>query len=80
MQIIDSVQLDFSDVLIKPRRSSIDSRSKVNIKFLPLKLSLAKANALIADVNRPMIVGGNTKIQVHTNAIGILGNLLPLNI
>ena len=31
MQIIDSVQLDFSDVLIKPRRSSIDSRSKVNI-------------------------------------------------
>ena len=31
MQIVDSVQLDFSDVLIKPRRSSIDSRSKVNI-------------------------------------------------
>jgi GMP reductase len=31
MQIIDSVQLDFSDVLIKPRRSSIDSRSKVDI-------------------------------------------------
>lgn len=31
MQIIDSVQLDFNDVLIKPRRSSIDSRSKVNI-------------------------------------------------
>ena len=31
MQIIDSIQLDFSDVLIKPRRSSIDSRSKVNI-------------------------------------------------
>ena len=32
MQIIDSVQLDFSDVLIKPRRSSIDSRSKVDLK------------------------------------------------
>lgn len=31
MQIIDSIQLDFSDVLIKPRRSSIDSRSKVDI-------------------------------------------------
>ena len=31
MQIIDSIQLDFSDVLIKPRRSSLDSRSKVNI-------------------------------------------------
>ena len=31
MQIIDSEQLDFSDVLIKPRRSSIDSRSKVDI-------------------------------------------------
>ena len=31
MQIVDSVQLDFSDVLIKPRRSSIDSRSKVDI-------------------------------------------------
>ena len=31
MQIINEVQLDFSDVLIKPRRSSIDSRSKVNI-------------------------------------------------
>ncbi len=31
MQIIDNVQLDFSDVLIKPRRSSIDSRSKVDI-------------------------------------------------
>ena len=31
MQIIDSVQLDFSDVLIKPRRTSIDSRSKVDI-------------------------------------------------
>lgn len=31
MQIIDSVQLDFSDVLIKPRRSEIDSRSKVDI-------------------------------------------------
>ena len=31
MQIIDNVQLDFSDVLIKPRRSEIDSRSKVDI-------------------------------------------------
>ena len=31
MQIINETQLDFSDVLIKPRRSSIDSRSKVNI-------------------------------------------------
>ena len=31
MQIINEVQLDFSDVLIKPRRSSIDSRSKVDI-------------------------------------------------
>lgn len=31
MQIINDVQLDFSDVLIRPRRSSIDSRSKVDI-------------------------------------------------
>ena len=31
MQIINETQLDFSDVLIKPRRSSIDSRSKVDI-------------------------------------------------
>lgn len=31
MQIINEEQLDFSDVLIKPRRSSIDSRSKVDI-------------------------------------------------
>ena len=31
MQIIDEVQLDFSDVLIKPRRSSLESRSLVNI-------------------------------------------------
>lgn len=44
MQIINEVQLDFSDVLIKPRRSSIDSRSKVNIarkysfKWCPLEI------------------------------------------
>ena len=44
MQIINEVQLDFSDVLIKPRRSSIDSRSKVNItreykfKWCPIKI------------------------------------------
>ena len=31
MQIINETQLDFSDVLIKPRRSSIDLRSKVDI-------------------------------------------------
>ena len=31
MQIINETQLDFSNVLIKPRRSSIDSRSKVDI-------------------------------------------------
>ena len=31
MQIINETQLDFSDVLIKTRRSSIDSRSKVDI-------------------------------------------------
>ena len=31
MQIIDEIQLDFSDVLIKPRRSSLESRSLVNI-------------------------------------------------
>ena len=31
MQIISETQLDFSDVLIRPRRSSIDSRSKVDI-------------------------------------------------
>ncbi len=31
MQIINETQLDFSDVLIRPRRSSIDSRSKVDI-------------------------------------------------
>ena len=31
MQIINETQLDFSDVLIKPIRSSIDSRSKVDI-------------------------------------------------
>ena len=31
MQIINETQLDFSDVLIGPRRSSIDSRSKVDI-------------------------------------------------
>lgn len=45
MQIIDNVQLDFSDVLIKPRRSSIDSRSKVDItreykfKWCPYKIT-----------------------------------------
>lgn len=31
MQIINDVQLDFSDVLIKPKRSELASRKDVNL-------------------------------------------------
>ena len=70
MQIINDVQLDFSDVLIRPRRSSIDSRSKVDItreykfKWCPLEITgtgIMQANMGTIgnfDVSRKMLENG----------------------